>query len=84
MAVVCLLSSGEPALALPDVTLALGLLDHIHPPINADKDHQSDTPLDRDQDQINPAKNQEPKAAMLAFNVGQLNICAAALGTLLI
>ena len=56
MAVVSLVSAGEPTLALPNVALTLQLFDDEHPGVNEDKDCQADRPLDREQDQIDPTQ----------------------------
>ena len=84
VAVVSLSSAGEPTLALPNVALALRLLDHSHPPVDQEEDCDADAPLDDHPDQEQPTEHQEPKAALLAFDVGQLNALAAALRALLI
>lgn len=70
MTVVRFLSSGKPPLALPYITFSLGLFDDCQPPVKADKHHQANTPFDRNPNQINPAKNQKPKATMLALDIG--------------
>ena len=84
VAVVHLLSAGEPALELPDVTLVLLLLDEGHPPVDADEHCQTDHPLDGDPQQVDPTEQNKPQATLLAFNTGQLYMSAAALGTSLI
>ena len=60
VAVVHLLAAGEPALALPDVALALALLDESHPPVDAQQHRKTDAPLNGKHDQVNPTENQEP------------------------
>ena len=84
MAVVHLLAAGEPALALPDVALALLLLDEGHPPVDAQDGQQTQAPLNGDQHQVNPTEHQKPKETVLTLNIGKLNVIAAALGALLI
>ena len=84
VAVVHLLAAGEPALALPDVALALALLDEGHPPVDAQDGQQTQAPLNGDQYQVNPAENQEPEKSVFALDVGKLNVIATALGALLI
>lgn len=84
MAVVSLSTAGEPTLALPNIALALGLLDYVHPPVDAEEYCDTNDPLDGQQQQVDPTKQDEPQATILALNVGQLDVCAAALGTFLI
>ena len=60
VAVVHLPSAGEPTLALPDVTLALALLDDGHPPVDTQQHRKTDAPLNGKHDQVNPTENQEP------------------------
>ena len=56
VAVVHLLSAGEPALELPDIALVLLLLNEGHPPVDADEIGQTDHPLDGDPQQVDPAE----------------------------
>ena len=84
VAVVHLLSAGEPALELPDIALVLLFLDEGHPPVDADENGQTDHPLDGDPQQVDPTEQNKPQATLLAFNTGQLYVSAAALGTSLI
>ena len=84
VAVVHLLSAGEPALELPDIALVLLFLDEGHPPVDADEHCQTDHPLDGDPQQVDPTEQNKPQATLLAFNTGQLYVSAAALGTSLI
>ena len=84
VAVVHLPSAGEPALALPHVTLALALFDDGHPPVDAQQRRETDAPLNGKHDQVNPTENQKPQKTVLALDTGKLNVIAAALGALLI
>lgn len=84
VAVIHFLSAGEPTLALPDIALILIFLNKRHPPVDADENRQTDHPFDRDQDQVDPSEDQEPKETVFTLDVGKLNVSAAALGTSLI
>ena len=84
VAVVGLLTAGEPALALPHIALALTMLDQGHPPVDTHQHRQADQPLNGDQDQVDPSENQEPEKAVFALYIGKLDVSAAALGTSLI
>ena len=70
VAVVHLSGTGEPTLALPDIALSGYSLQNSHPPVNTYQNRQTDTPLDRQPDQIDPTKDQEPETTVLAGHIG--------------
>lgn len=84
MAVIHLFPAGKPPLAFPDIALSLALFDNGHPPVEAKAYRRADHPFNGYPDQINPSKQYEPEASVLAFNIGQLYMGTAALGTSLI
>lgn len=84
VAIVNFLSTGEPTLAFPDITFPLGFFNNRHPPVKANDDHKADHPLDHNPEQEKPTKQNKPQAAVLAFYIGQLDMCATAFRTFLI
>ena len=70
MAIIDFLSAGEPTLALPNVSLSLVFLDDCHPPIEENKYHGANAPLDEYPDQEQPTKQDKPQTTMFAFNIG--------------
>ena len=65
MAVVGLLSAREPTLTLPDITLTLALLNNCHPPIDQEKYHDTNDPLEEHQNKIEPTKTKNQKQPCL-------------------
>lgn len=60
VAVIDPLFSGEPLLALPDMTLSLHGLDDRHPPVVADEDEKADDPLEKDPAEVINAEKNHP------------------------
>jgi len=84
MTEVSLLAAGEPPLAFPDIAFALGFFDQCHPPVEEKENCGANDPLDGEQNQVSPAKQDEPKKTVLTLYIGQLYMCAAAFGTFLV
>ena len=80
MAVIGFLCRGEPSLAFPNISSIQKGLDNSQPPIPKDKDDEAYAPFDRYPDQIQKAENKEPKTAMLAPFVCQLDSVTPAFG----